>query len=87
MIEKESILDVNHQKPRPVKLTLWEASKDPALVKEMYNQLNDAFLSAGSEDEYIARLKYRNNHYSIKGTHKEWKLFFGMDDVVETNKV
>ena len=87
MIEKESVFDANDQKLKPVKLTLREANKDPVLVKEMYNQLNDAFLRTGSVIEYVARLKDRNHQYSIIGTYKEWKIFFGMDDVVETNKV
>lgn len=60
----------------PVFMTLEEAKRDPTLVSEIYNQLNNAKLTIGSSNNYIAGIKYKSHQYYIQGTHKEWESFF-----------
>ena len=60
-------------------MALEEARLDTAIVREMHKQMNDAKLTIGSGDKYIAGLKFKGSQYYILGTQKEWQLFFGMD--------
>ena len=70
---------INSIKEKPVIIKLEEARKDSELVKEMFEQLNGAFLNSKSNIEYEAGIKFRGHRYSIAGTYKEWVSFFGMD--------
>ena len=60
----------------PVFMTLEEAKRDPALVNEIYKQLNNARLTVGSSNKYVAGIKYKSHQYYILGAQMEWESFF-----------
>lgn len=60
----------------PVFITLEEALHDPSLIKKMYKQITSANLTVGSDNRYVAGLKYNNRQYYIFGTPKDWESFF-----------
>jgi len=62
----------------PVFMTLEEAKQNHGIVSEMYKQLNNAKLTIGSSNEYVAGVEYKNNQYYILGRYEDWELFFGM---------
>jgi len=68
----------NVMNENPLIMKLDEAKKDPDMVNEIYKQVNSAFLSSGSNVEYVASIKFRDQQYSISGTYKDWVHFFGM---------
>ena len=63
----------------PVAITLDQARKDPAMVKEMYGQLNEAFITTGTKTEYKAGIRINGKQHCISGTYQEWSVFFGMN--------
>ena len=63
----------------PVFITLDEARKDPALVKEMHKQSKEASIITGSQKEYVAGVNFKGRQYYISGAHGEWLSFYGMD--------
>jgi hypothetical protein len=62
-----------------VKISLKEAIKDPVLVWNMYNQLDNSFLMTENQGTYTKTVIYNGALYFITGTHDEWVLFFVMD--------
>ena len=75
------------QKPDPgkddpaIEITLAEAARDPALVRTMYRQLNEALITEGPAREYAAAVTCCRKHYRVSGTHAEWASFFRMEPV------
>ena len=65
---------------KPVFITLEEARKDVALVKEMSEQINEASIITGTEKEYMAGIIYKGQQFYISGKHSEWMAFYGMED-------
>jgi hypothetical protein len=70
----------------PVFITLDESRKDPALVKEMSSQLNEASIITGSQNGYVAGVNFKGHQYYISGTHREWLSFYGMDRQGQSEK-
>lgn len=70
----------------PVFITLDEARKDPVLVKEMSNQLNEASIITGSQNGYVAGVNFKGHQYYISGAHREWLSFYGMDRQGQSEK-
>lgn len=70
------------EEQEPVFITLEEAKRDPAMVNEIYTQINSAQLTLGSGNNYVAGLKYNKHQYYILGTIQEWKFFFIKRDPV-----
>ena len=64
---------------RVVFMTLEEARKNPALVKEMYRQLNEASIINGTEAEFVAGVAFHGRQYYVSAPHNEWLLFYGME--------
>ena len=63
----------------PVFITLGEARKNPALVNELHQQLDEAKIITGSRMEYVAGVKFKGHQYYITGTQNEWLSFYRMD--------
>ncbi len=76
----------NSTNEEPVFITLDEAGKDPVLVKEMSNQLNEASIITGSQNGYVAGVNFKGHQYYISGAHREWLSFYGMDRQGQSEK-
>lgn len=66
---------------KPVFITLAEARKDPQLVKEMSDQVNEAFQTTDPQMHYVAGIILEGHQYYISGTHSEWLSFYGIDNL------
>ena len=64
---------------KPFFITLKEAQKDPALLKEMAEKLNEASIVRGTQKEFVAGILIKARKYYISGSQSEWLDFFGMD--------
>jgi hypothetical protein len=64
---------------KPVFVTLEEARKDRALVKEMSEQINEASIINGTQTEFVAEVKHKGHQYYISGSHGEWLEFYGLN--------
>jgi hypothetical protein len=79
LIRKESTGWKIAKNEKPVFITLDEARKEPALVKEMIRQLNEASIITGSQSEYVAGVTFKSRQYYVSGSHHQWLSFYGMD--------
>jgi len=69
-----------------IRMKLEDARKDPDLVQEMYNQLNVAFISEGSQIEYESSVSLGGRQFYISGTYDEWVSFFGVISLRQAQK-
>ena len=65
---------------KPFFITLEEAQKDPALLKEIAEQLNEASIVSGTKKEFVAGIVFKGRKYYISGSQSEWLDFYGMGD-------
>lgn len=70
------------EEQEPVFITLKEAKRIPALVTEIFKQINNAKLAVGSSNNYVGGVKYKRDQYYILGTLREWESLFAKRDPV-----
>lgn len=64
------------QKKTQVHLTLMEAMQVSGLVSTMYEQLNDDFLLAHQDINYVQSVYFQGATWFISGTYAQWTQFF-----------
>jgi len=65
-----------------VSISLEKAMESRGLVRAMYLQLDQSFINAEKSGYYTAEVTFRGNRYLIRGSYKQWELFFLMDYIL-----